>query len=135
MFASSMGSFLTLSVKLFFHGGRPYLENIELADMTLGEYTSAEFGMPSGHSISSSLHPFFIFYYFTWSEYKAYWDQRSMQKILIWFLLLVYTLGVAYSRIYTGRHTLDQCISGLLLGAWTLNFYWYLIKPHVYDPS
>jgi len=108
---------------------------MELADMTLKEYTSAEFGMPSGHSVSSISNPLICYYYFTRSEYKQYWDQNFIKKNLIKLLIIIYAASVAYSRVYTGRHTIDQCISGFLLGLWTTNFYWYFTKPYLYDPS
>ena len=122
-------------MKLYFHSGRPYLDNIELADLTLKEYTSAEFGMPSGHSVSSSCNPLFFFYYFCYYEYKMYWDKQFIKKALIFCGIIIYALSVAYSRIYTGRHSLDQCIAGLMIGTWITNFYWYVTKPFFYDPS
>jgi len=122
-------------VKLIFHSGRPYLDKIELADLALHEYTSAEFGMPSGHSTSSIMNPLMFYYYFTGFEYKLYWDKRIIQKYLVLSLIITYAFAVAYSRIYTGRHSLDQCIAGFLIGVWCINFYWYIFKPHLYDRS
>jgi membrane-associated phospholipid phosphatase len=135
MLCNSTPIFLIFVVKLICHSGRPYLNKIELADMTLHEYTSAEFGMPSGHSASSIMSPLMFYYYFTRLEYKMYWDQRTIRKYIILSIVLAYAFAVAYSRIYTGRHTLDQCIAGFLIGFWCTNFYWYIYKPHLYDRS
>lgn len=132
---NSTAGFLLIFFKLSFHTTRPYFENIELADMTLNEYTSAEFGTPSGHSMMSIMNPLMIYYYFTRIKNKAYWDQHSSQKYLVLSLIITYAFCVAYSRIYTGRHTLDQCISGFILGVWNINFYWNVYKPYLYDPS
>ena len=74
LLCNSTSIFIVHMVKLIFHSGRPYLDKIELADLTLHEYTSAEFGMPSGHSTSSIMNPLIFYYYFTGFEYKLYWD-------------------------------------------------------------
>lgn len=65
LIANSMPIWLTFSIKLTFHASRPYQNKIELADLTLKEYVSAEFGNPSGHSMSSIANPLFFYYYFT----------------------------------------------------------------------
>lgn len=57
--------FIIFFGKVLFRSGRPYLENIELCDLTLNENTSAEFGNPSGHSISSIANPYFIYLFMT----------------------------------------------------------------------
>jgi membrane-associated phospholipid phosphatase len=47
----------------------------------------------------------------------------------------IFIIGVAYSRVYTGRHSFDQCITGLLLGYWCAHIahcYW---KPYIFDSS
>jgi hypothetical protein len=61
MFNASVYSLTAFGAKLLFHSGRPYLERIELGDMTLKELTSAEFGNPSGHSLSSMANPLFLY--------------------------------------------------------------------------
>ena len=92
---------------MYFHSGRPYLEKMDLADMELHEYTSAEYGMPSGHSMASISNPLIMYYFFTKFEYKTYWDKNTIKKNLILLSIIIYALAVAYSRIYTGRHTAD----------------------------
>lgn len=45
-----------------------------------------------------------------------------------WFIV-----SVIYSRIYTGRHSLDQCIVGFAVGVWTSHFCMFYWREHVFD--
>jgi hypothetical protein len=58
-------TFLIFAGKVLFRSGRPYLEHIDLADLELHEITSAEFGNPSGHALSSVANPYFIYLFMT----------------------------------------------------------------------
>ena len=107
IFQGSTYVFIIFLVKLLFHSGRPYYERIELGDMTLHEMTSAEFGNPSGHSLSAIANPLFMYLYFTQIHYKEYYDKLTTRKNVYLLMVISYALGVAYSRIYTGRHTVD----------------------------
>lgn len=40
-----------------------------------------------------------------------------------------------YSRVWAGRHTLDQVTIGLALGIWSAFFTLEIVLPYIYDPS
>ena len=106
-------SFHMYALKSLFHGSRPYLEDISLADSTIMETCSAEFGSPSGHSILATQGFLQVFWYFSKSK-------KGLFMVLLW------TLGIQYSRVYLGRHTFDQVILGGYIGvvnAYFLEFY------------
>lgn len=42
-------------LKTYFHAGRPYMEDVTLADTSMHELAACEFGLPSGHSMSMGL--------------------------------------------------------------------------------
>lgn len=61
-------SFHMFALKSLFHGSRPYLDDISLADSTIMETCSAEFGSPSGHSILATQGFLQVFWYFSKSK-------------------------------------------------------------------
>ena len=42
---------------------------------------------------------------------------------------------MGFSRFYLGRHTLDQILLGGTLGALSVHFFHYCLKPQMFDPT
>ena len=47
----------------------------------------------------------------------------------------LFIIGVGYSRVYTGRHSFDQVLTGLALGYWCAHAAHHYFRPHVFDMS
>lgn len=56
-------------------------------------------------------------------------------KYLTSFVAWTFTVSICYSRIYVGRHSIDQVISGALTGYLLAHFSWYYYKPHIFEPA
>jgi membrane-associated phospholipid phosphatase len=120
-------------LKSFFHAPRPYFIDFELADKTLNETCSAEFGSPSGHSVGVS-GPFTgIVAYYVFIKYKDYYNKNPVKKIFIYILTAIKIFLVTYSRVYTGRHSFDQLISGISLGLFCTHFSTFYFVPNYYN--
>jgi membrane-associated phospholipid phosphatase len=118
--------------KSFFHQSRPYFIDFELADKTINESCSAEFGSPSGHSVGCS-GPFTgVVSYFVFIRNKEYYRKNVMEKWMIYFASVAYMVLVTYSRVYTGRHSFDQIISGVATGSLGTHFATFYFYPHFY---
>ena len=55
-----------------------------------------------------------------------------MKRLLIQVTGWAYIISVVYSRIYMGRHSLDQCLHGLAMGYLCHHFVHYYWRPHVF---
>lgn len=129
-FQSGIALFL---LKPIFHHSRPYLDNFILADTNFKELScSAEFGNPSGHMLTSTQLVLTMYWYITKVDHKQYFSGKLR---ILQVISGIYLIGVAYSRVYTGRHTFDQVIVGALVGAWTAHFNEFYIRPFVFLPS
>ena len=121
--------------KALFHAGRPYLDDIELGDTTMSETVSAEFGCPSGHSILVWSSVFNLLRWYTEDRELFYYNRNPKEKARLYKFCTLYVCAVGYSRIYVGRHTLDQIIVGFMLGHWCNGFTWNIMKPALLDLS
>lgn len=116
-------------LKLLFQKSRPYFDDSSLGDLHMHD-CAAEFGNPSGHSILAASGPLTALWYFQ----RVFRDSFSriglkFLQIFVWLFIL----SVIYSRIYTGRHSLDQCLIGFAVGVWTSHFSIYFWKENVFD--
>ena len=126
------GNFLFM-LKIIFHHSRPYLDNFTLADTNIKELScSAEFGNPSGHMLTSTHLVLSMYWYITKVDHKQYFADKLR---IIQVCVGIFIIGVAYSRVYTGRHTFDQVIVGALVGAWNAHFFEFYVRPYVFLPS
>lgn len=77
------------------------------------------FSFVSGHAAFSFTLSFLV--------YKIL--QKQVKYI---FLIFIFPLLFAYSRLYLGFHFLSDILSGLLLGFWIANLGWLAVKKWVY---
>ena len=108
--------FFTITLKLIWHLPRPYMV-MDGGVKVIGQ--SFEFGDPSGHLVSCAqvLTTVFLDYISSEGEKKS-WIKNMISCVLI---VIVFIL-VGYSRMFNGVHTLDQVLTGLLIGLWTAIF-------------
>ena len=118
-------------LKSLFSHSRPYFDDITLGDIVFKD-CATEYGNPSGHSqmaITMTLVP--MMYYL--EIYKAYFERNPVKKTAIKMFGWFYIISVAYSRIYLGRHTLDQCLHGLAIGYLCYHFAHHYWRKEVFD--
>ena len=120
-------------LKSYFHHSRPIFDDLSLADTHMKD-CAVEFGNPSGHSVNA------ITFIYTGLEYyttlnKTYFTKNKGQYLMVWTLGHIYIISVVYSRIYTGRHTFDQCLHGVLLGLLISHFFIYYWRPKIIDSN
>ena len=70
---------------------------------------------PSGHTTLSFLVAFLICYFFVR-------DEKIQRRFVFIFLASIYTVLIAYSRLYLGVHWLTDIVGGFLLGFAFLSF-------------
>jgi membrane-associated phospholipid phosphatase len=73
---------------------------------------SHSFGMPSGHTASTSYVVWHLAYYFTFKDSSANQNRSCLKKISIWSVAMVIAISVGYSRIFLARHTFNQVVIG-----------------------
>ena len=99
-------------MKIWYGNKRPFWEDPELYK----GICDGGFGNPSGHSISSVYLYFTLFIYIIDSKTL---ENRTIIKIIIFLLFLVYTVLIILSRIILGIHSINQIIYGTVLGLFT----------------
>lgn len=117
--------------KSIFRQSRPLFDDISLADTDLKD-CATEFGSPSGHTQLSICNVFLILRYLT-ELHSVYFDANPLKRSALWLFSCIYLSVIGYSRIYNGRHTLDQVIMGALLGYWCYSFCWNIFRPFVFN--
>ena len=128
-FVMSQG--LSNILKGVYHSSRPFFDNILLADTDMRD-CAAEFGNPSGHSLNAVGVCLTILWFYH-DLYKDFFKKHNILWFLSYMFIAFFIASVIYSRIYTGRHSIDQCINGFVLGCWVAHFsstYW---RPHVFE--
>jgi membrane-associated phospholipid phosphatase len=118
-------------LKSVFHSSRPYFDDILLGDTVMRD-CAAEFGNPSGHSLLAVSFCLNILWFYH-DQYKDFFKKHSFLKMLSYFTTAFFIVSVIYSRIYTGRHSIDQCINGFLLGFWVAHFSYNYWRTHVFE--
>lgn len=84
---------------------------------------SADFGLPSIHSLNAVAMPWF-FLYFTWDTYTS-----QTTKILLVIAFALYSLSMFVSRMYLAAHSHVDVISGIIIGIPVLTIW---INVHTY---
>jgi membrane-associated phospholipid phosphatase len=107
------GSGLNSSLKLFFHGARPYWFDTRVKALS----TETSFGFPSGHAQTAAS---------VWGRLAA--DIRR-QWVTIVSVILIFLIGL--SRIYLGVHFTSDVVGGWLFGLIVLVLFIWLEKPCV----
>lgn len=136
--------YFTIVIKLVLHNPRPYMmvgDSIKV--ISSSGAISSEFGDPSGHTMSSSQVIVSVFL-----DYMAQKDEedkkitkncyqnkgRRWARYAIFLIVFTFTvLIVGYSRMFNGVHSLDQVITGALLGVWQGIIGHYVIRPRLYS--
>jgi membrane-associated phospholipid phosphatase len=113
-------------LKPIFQKSRPYFDDIELGDTILQD-CAAEFGNPSGHSMSAAVVPPILWLVHS-NNHKEFLQAHYILKYFILTLVGLFCFLVVFSRIYTGRHTFDQCLTGILSGCLITHFSWCYFK-------
>jgi membrane-associated phospholipid phosphatase len=65
---------------------------------------------------------------FLWGYAALWFNRKKANRRLLWFVA-VYTVAVAWSRMYAGVHYPQDVIAGLILGLMMLYIYWRYTKP------
>lgn len=121
------------TLKPLFQGSRPFFDDISLADMSIND-CSAEFGNPSAHSILAC-HCIFTWLWFLYDFYPEYFRRNKMVMTALNWFTYSFIAGVMYSRVYVGRHTFDQVITGALVGTLGAHFTHYYYRTQILDQS
>lgn len=113
LIAIFLNVFFTIFVKLVVHRPRPYMvveEQIRIHG------SSSEFGDPSGHTMSSAQVMLTLFLD-VMAERK---EKKNTIAKYIGFGIFYFTVltVVGYSRMFNGVHSLDQVLTGAILGIW-----------------
>ena len=103
--------FLTIFFKLYFHGPRPYQHSREIEVYGY----STEYGDPSGHTMSASA----IYSTILLEIFASKKAPGLPMKTLLTAISIFLVVMVGFSRVFTGQHSLDQILTGSLLGTWT----------------
>ena len=76
-------------------------------------------GMPSGHCILTAFTCIYLYHYIT-NKY----DMNYNNSVLLFILLMIIVIYMAYTRVLFNCHTLEQTIIGTLMGI-ILGHYYY----------
>ena len=115
-------------MKLIYSQPRPFWINDDL----FNNKCSANFGNPSGHSLTTTCTYLSIWYILT--DY-AFFKKSTGKIIRTILLLLLQALFVCLmtSQIYTGVHAFNQTIFGYMLGICTFVLFFYVLQIQYYD--
>lgn len=122
---------LMMILKPLFMHTRPLFDDPSLADQSYKD-CSGEFGMPSGHALNFTTYLLVIMWYYL-DVYKHYFNARTILKSLIKTAVVILILGCCYSRVYLGRHSIDQVLIGGLEGFVLAHFFHFYWRVHWYD--
>lgn len=107
--------------------GRPFFDNITLVDLEMQD-CSAEFGNPSGHSLNTVAVVLTMHWY-----YLDLYKPKQWVELLSYQVCSIFVMSVVYSRVYTGFHSFDQCLNGVILGYLVAHFSYYYWRPYVFN--
>jgi len=135
IFAFLTATLICYIFKPFFHMSRPYFDNLDLGDKKIND-CSAEFGNPSGHSVLTAQTCTTLVLYYEQAYANLFQRKRDKcLKVLIRTCTFLFAAGVVFSRVYTGRHSFDQCLNGVMLGIWCACIGHYYWRPYCLDHS
>ncbi|KAL5521565.1 LCB3 [Sanghuangporus sanghuang] len=139
VFVLATGVYVSSFIKDLICVPRPYVPPV--ARLTIGSH-HLEYGFPSTHSTNSVSIALYIYqlihiHYFTSSPSIA-----TTTYIFSCIFLLFYVFSIVLGRVYTGMHSLVDCVAGVTLGilVWTVHaLYWgsietWLARMHWYPP-
>ena len=119
-------------LKQALHHSRPQFDDPTLAHENYGDCAS-EFGNPSGHMLATT--QFFItLILFYKDKNPTLFKENQWVSMLLKGTCFIIVLLMGFSRWYLGRHSIDQIIIGAMLGALSAHFFFYCMKPHMFDP-
>ena len=119
-------------LKQALHHSRPQFDDPTLAHENYGDCAS-EFGNPSGHMLATT--QFFItLNLFYKDKIPTLFKENKWLPILLKGSCFIIVFLMGFSRWYLGRHSIDQVIIGAMLGALSAHFFFYCMKPHMFDP-
>jgi len=108
--------------KLAYHQARPYWVNTNI----IAYSCSSQYGNPSGHSETSM-----GFALIMWLDYCRTQDSHWWKKVVGFFVATSFGVSIAYSRLFLGVHSLNQCLFGLLLGIWVAFTMEFCVRVHL----
>jgi membrane-associated phospholipid phosphatase len=114
--------------KIAYHAPRPYMVDSRVE--TYG--CSVEYGNPSGHSLYASSVSITIFLDIYFSYRNSFQLKTKSLFYISLTLMTTFILLVAFSRVYNGDHSIDQCIFGLQLGVLLAFFMHNVVKKPVF---
>ncbi|MBT5708136.1 phosphatase PAP2 family protein [Verrucomicrobia bacterium] len=95
---NSFSMWFTSTLKHVFHTPRPYWVEPEVKGLA----SASGFGMPSGHALVATS---------VWTQLGRSW--RGGQALWVCFVIV---LGVGFSRLFLGVHSVAQVVVGMVLG-------------------
>jgi hypothetical protein len=101
-----MAILLNCILKMIYRIPRPYFYDSDIEPTSC----SFEYGNPSGHGMAAATFYLSICYTII-SQYKI------KRRILPYAGAAIFAIGVGYTRVFVGLHTMDQILTGVALGA------------------
>ena len=126
--------FFSVFLKVISHDARPFWDS----DQVMTYKCTSQYGNPSGHTLAA-----FTFTLAPWLDFVSSFpgdgSTTFMRKPIIKVLTLIFALTtactVAYSRLYLGRHSLDQVLYGALLGTWIAFTAHFVVREPFFDQA
>lgn len=85
------------------------------AKFVLDRGSTTSFGAPSGHTQIAVV---------MWL-----WIACEVGKRWVWFVAVTIAAGISFSRLYLGKHDLEDVLAGLAIGLGTLLFFRWMLSP------
>ena len=133
-------SYATILLKLILHQPRPFMVSTQIKAIS-SSGVSTEFGDPSGHTMSCAQVFLSLFLDYLADEEQRFVATKNcyQNKARVWakkagFMVVYLTVVsiVGYSRMFNGSHSLDQVVTGALIGIWLAFFGHYALRGPIY---
>ena len=120
-----LSSYYDNILKLSYGSPRPFWINPSIKRSCDGG-----FGNPSGHSFSS-----FAIYLSLWDIITNlnYFNRKKYLKIALLIFFILFSLSIAFSRIFLSVHSINQIIYGSILGIGMYFYFFHIIELHKFS--
>ncbi|KAH8116160.1 PAP2 superfamily-domain-containing protein [Phellopilus nigrolimitatus] len=123
VFVLGMGVYVSSFIKDLICAPRPYAPPV--SRLTIGTH-HLEYGFPSTHSTNSVSIALYIYSL----VHKQYFTSAAISTLTYSFLcvfLSLYAVSIVFGRLYTGMHSITDCVVGVALGTgvWGAHALWW----------